>query len=84
LAYFPAALVAALVFFLALVFPALAVDLKLWSARLWMAPLLMAPFFTLSFLAAYLTALVRGMLDQARGLPPDTPPTWAELWRLWK
>lgn len=84
LAYTPSALAAACIFFVALGFPAAAMDFGGWGARLWLAPLLMCPFFTVAFLAAYLAFLVRAMLDQARGLPPASIPSWRELWSLWR
>lgn len=84
LAYAPSALAAGAVFAAALGLAAFWVGLDRWSARLLLLPLLMSPFFTLSFLAAYVTALVRGMFDRSQGLPPAEGASWRELWSPWR
>jgi hypothetical protein len=84
LAYAPSALAALAIFALALGIPVFWTGVGHWAARLWLAPLLISPFFTLAYLAAYVSALVRAMLDHADGRPASGTGTWRELWTPWK
>ncbi len=75
-------LAALALFALALVLPASGASFGSAWARFWMAPFVLCPVFTLAFLAAYLTALVRLLLARALGTSVETPPTWMDLWNL--